>query len=231
MRLNKYLASCGVDSRRKCEALIKEGRVEINGRVVTELATQVEPDDHVKFDGRLLQQKKELSLILNKPKSYLCTRDDPEGRKTVYDLLPNKFHSLHNVGRLDYDSCGLLIMTNSGDLTELLTHPRYHVEKEYEVVLDRAFDRDETKKLLKGIHISEGLAKAERVEFESRKRCNVVLTQGYNRQIRRMFSRLGYKVKFLERIRIGGLTVPGLNQGDFRPLNGKEIRLATEGKI
>src|SRR5690606_27512959 len=137
-------------------------------------------------------------------------KSDPEGRKLIYELLPPKFGKLNYVGRLDYQSTGLILLTSSGDLTEQLTHPRYHVEKEYEVTVERPFHAELIPKLIQGIHISEGLAKAESVKFETRRRLRVVLTQGYNRQIRRMFSKLGYKVKALERIRIGALTLPGL---------------------
>lgn len=226
-RLNKFLASCGVGSRRGCETLIREGRVEINGKMVLDLSTRVLPEDHVRCDGKLLQKKSPLSLVLNKPIGFLCTKEDPERRKTIYELIPSKFAFLNYVGRLDYNSSGLLIMTNSGDLTERLTHPRFHVEKEYEVSLDRPFDSEQTTRLLEGIHITEGLAKAESVEFESRRRLRVVLTQGYNRQIRRMFSKLDYKVKKLERIRIGNLVMPALSTGEYQILNPGDIELAS----
>lgn len=200
--------------------------MEINGELVTDLSSRVLPDDHVRFDGKLLQKKTPLTLILNKPVKYLCTREDPQGRKTIYDLIPKKFSGLHYIGRLDYHSSGLIMMTNSGELTEYLTHPRYHVEKEYLVNLDQPFDSSETQKLLEGIHLSEGLAKAESVTFETKRRLTIVLTQGYNRQIRRMFSKLGYSVKRLERIRIGSLTLPGLSTGDYQILNHAEIESA-----
>ena len=165
IRLNKFLASCGVASRRKCDDLIAEGHVEINGKIVIELGTKVLPTDHVKFDGRRLSQESEMTIILNKPMGYVCTRHDPEGRKTIYELLPKKFQHLNYVGRLDIQSSGLLILTNSGELNELLTHPRYHVHKEYEVYLDRAFDPAHTKAFIDGIPITEGLAKAVSVDF------------------------------------------------------------------
>jgi len=226
VRLNKFLASCGLGSRRGCETLIQEGRVEINGKMVLDLGIRVLPDDHVKCDGKLLQEKSPLTLILNKPIGFICTRDDPQHRKTIYDLIPKKFSFLTYVGRLDYNSSGLILMTNSGELTEHLTHPRYHVEKEYEVTLERPFDPEQTSKLLEGIHLTEGLAKAEFVRFETRRRLRMVLTQGFNRQIRRMFSKLGYKVKKLERIRIGNLVIPALSTGEYQILNHREIELA-----
>lgn len=228
VRLNKFLASCGVASRRGSEELIQQGRVEINGRIVLDLATRVQPDDHVKFDGKLLRTQSDLTVVLNKPKGYLCTKDDPQGRKLIYELLPAKFSKLNYVGRLDYQSSGLILLTSSGDLVEQLTHPRYHVEKEYEVNVERPFHAELIPKLLEGIHISEGLAKAESVKYETRRRLRVVLTQGYNRQIRRMFSRLGYKVKSLERIRIGSLTMPDLSTGEYKVLTHKELTAASK---
>lgn len=227
VRLNRFLATCGVASRRKSEEFILQGRVEINGEIVTDLAAKVGPDDHVRFDGKILRKKSDLTVLLNKPIGYLCTRDDPGKRKTVYSLLPPKFGTLHYVGRLDADSSGLLLLTSSGELTEQLAHPRFHVEKEYRVHLDRPFPPEQTAKLREGIHLSEGLARMESVEFETRRRLLVVLTQGYNRQIRRMFAKLGCKVTRLERIRIGGLTAPDLSTGDYRILGRPEIESLT----
>lgn len=231
VRLNRFLASCGIGSRRTCDELIQQGRVEINGKIIIDLASRVTPEDHVKFDGKLLKERAPLSLVLNKPRKYICTRDDPEGRETIYALLPKSFAKLHYVGRLDYDSSGLILLTSSGDLTEKLTHPRYHVEKEYAVLLDRSFDPADTARLLEGIHITEGLAQAERVEIDAKRRLRVVLTQGYNRQIRRMFSKLGYKVTRLERFRIGSLEMPHLGAGEYHILTPKEIELAGKNPV
>ncbi len=226
VRLNRFLASCGVGSRRACDEYIVQGRVELNGKIVVELASRVLPGDHVKFDGKLLREQAPLTLVLNKPRQFLCTKSDPQGRDTIYQLLPKTFAKLHYVGRLDYDSSGLLLMTSSGDLTERLTHPRYHVEKEYEVQIDRPYDPESTARLLEGIPLTEGLARAERIELDGKRRLRIVLTQGYNRQIRRMLSKLGYKVVRLERVRIGGLVLPDLSTGDYRILSPREIETA-----
>jgi len=226
LRLNRFLADCGVGSRRGVEVGIREGRVEINGEVVTDLSARVAPEDHVKYDGKLLRRRESITLVLNKPVGFLSTRKDPQGRKTIYELLPKTFSGLNYVGRLDYNSSGLLLMTTSGELTEQLTHPRFHVEKEYAVHLDRPFDGADTDKLISGIHLAEGLARAEAVHFDTRRRMRIVLTQGYNRQIRRMLSKLGYGVKRLERIRIGSLTMPALSTGEYQILSPKEIALA-----
>lgn len=226
IRLNRYLADAGLGSRRGVEQLIREGRVEINGEVVLDLSAKVAEDDHVKCDGKLLRRRDALTLVLNKPVGYLCTRKDPQGRKTIYELLPHAFQKLNYVGRLDYQSGGLIVLTTSGELTEKLTHPRFHVEKEYLVKIDRPFDGHDTEKLLSGIHLAEGLARAESVHFETRRRLRIVLTQGYNRQIRRMLAKLGYRVERLERVRIGKLTMPALSTGDYSILSPREIELA-----
>ncbi len=227
MRLNRFLASCGVGSRRGCEEFIRHGRVEINGKIITDLATRVEETDHVKFDGKLLRTASALTLVLNKPEHCLCTRSDPQGRRTVYDLLPSKFGKLHHVGRLDNQSCGLILLTSDGKLNEQLTHPRHHVEKEYYVQLDHPFDKVLLDRLLNGIHLSEGLAKADSVRFETRRRLNLVLSQGYNRQIRRMFEEIGYEVRGLERVRIGSLTMPMLDPGKYEVLDSNQILAAS----
>lgn len=231
VRLNRFLASCGIGSRRACDELIEQGRVEINGEIVVSLASRVQPGDHVKFDGKLLRSQAPLSVLFYKPRGCLCTRDDPQGRKTIYDLLPRNFAKLHYVGRLDYDSSGLLLLTSSGDLTERLTHPRYHVEKEYEVLVDHAFDPELVPKLLEGFPFPEGHAKMESVRLEGKRRLRIILTQGYNRQIRRMLSKVGYKVVRLDRVRIGGLVDDLLAPGEHRVLTHKEIETAGSNPV
>lgn len=226
VRLNRFLASCGVGSRRRCDEFIVEGRVEVNGKVTLALATQVFPGDHVRFDGKPVRSQGPLTLVLHKPRRFLCTTSDPQGRDTIYKLLPPTFSKLHYVGRLDYDSSGLILLTSSGDLTERLTHPRFHVEKEYLVLLDRAYDPESSARLLEGIQLTEGLARFERIEIEARRRLRLVLTQGFNRQIRRMLSKLGYKVVRLERVRIGSLTFPHLDAGEYHILSPREIEAA-----
>lgn len=228
IRLNRYLASCGIASRRKCEDLIREGRIEINGRVVLDLATRVQTGDFVRCDGRVIRQEKETTILLHKPKGFLCTRDDPGGRRTIYDLLPPKFASLSYVGRLDLESRGLLLLTNSGSLNETLTHPRHQVQKEYSVTLDQPIEPEAIPRLLEGIRLAEGLARAESVQNHGKKRLTVVLGQGYNRQIRRMFAKLGHKVRDLERVRIGSLTMPGMAPGEYKILDAKELARVTQ---
>ena len=167
-------------------------------------------------------------VLLNKPKGYLCTREDPGGRRTLYELLPAKFASLSYVGRLDLESRGLILLTNSGALNETLTHPRHQVQKEYVVTLDRPIEPEAIPRLLEGIRLAEGLARAESVKNHGKKKLTVVLGQGYNRQIRRMFAKLGHKVRDLERVRIGTLTMPDLPAGEYKVLDAKEIARACQ---
>jgi len=221
-RLNKFLASCGLGSRRSCEALITEGRVEVNGEPCVNLATRVTDSDSVRVDGQLLRQVRTTTLLLNKPRGYLCTRHDPQARPTIYDLLPKAFHHLHSIGRLDLESSGMLLLTTSGELTEQVTHPSHQLDKEYQVMLNRPFAREHKERLLKGVHFEEGLAKAHSVRILTAKRLSIVLRQGYNRQIRRMFTELDYRVKYLERVRIGQLTTH-LNPGEWQIIGKRDI--------
>ena len=204
MRLNRFLASAGLGSRRAVEALILEGSIRINGRVVESLATQVLPTDAVKVGRRLIAQEDKLTAVLHKPRGYVCTAKDNLGRETIFKLLPDGWPRLFHVGRLDKESEGLLLMTNDGDLANALAHPRYAVEKEYEVTLDREWVPALAAKLLRGVLIEGGKAKAERVVQEGPCFLRIVLTQGINRQVHKMLWRVGeYDVKRLKRVRLG----------------------------
>jgi 23S rRNA pseudouridine2605 synthase len=206
------------------EELILSGQVRINGQPVTNLATQVQPGDSVKVGRRLLRREQRLTVVMYKPKGYLCTAHDDQERKTIFDLLPTKWPRVFHVGRLDMDSEGLLILTNDGDLANAMTHPRFKVEKEYEVTLDRAMDPALLPKLLNGVHIEGGRAKAEHAVLEAPTHLRLVLTQGLNRQIHKMLWRVGeYDVKRLARVRIGPVTIRGLEPGRWRVLTAKEI--------
>ena len=223
MRLNRYLALCGLGSRRACEEIILAGGVRINGRPVRELATAVQPGDTVVARGRVVRPAATRYLALHKPAGCLSSRQSQGGKPTVYDLLPPDAGSLPHVGRLDAESEGLLLLSNDGELSQALTHPSRHVEKEYEVILDRAFDTKIIPKLLKGIYLEEGRAKAAHVHVEGANKLRVVLTQGINRQIRRMFAALGYKVKRLTRTRLGPLKLGRLPRGSWRELSAREV--------
>jgi 23S rRNA pseudouridine2605 synthase len=223
MRLNRYLALCGLGSRRACEEVILGGGVRINGRPVRELATVVNPDDTVVARGRVVRPAQSRYLVLHKPSGCLSSRQSQGGKSTVYDLIPRDAANLPHVGRLDAESEGLLLLSNDGALAQAITHPSRHVEKEYEVILDRTFDPQFVPKLLKGIYLEEGRAKAAHVHIEGGNKLRVVLTQGINRQIRRMFAALGYKVKRLTRTRLGPLKLGRLPRGAWRELTAREV--------
>lgn len=223
MRLNRYLAAAGLGSRRGVEKLITEGLVRVNGEVVTNLATQVGPQDAVKVGSRLLRAEQPIYAVLHKPPGFVCSADDELERRTIFDLLPANWPRVHHVGRLDKESEGLIFVTNDGDLTHLLTHPRHEVEKEYDVLLDKPFDPADREKLLRGFRIEPGHAKCEGVEIVKSDRIRLVLAQGLKRQIRLMLYELGYEVERLFRIRIGPIRIEGLARGEWRFLTQKEV--------
>jgi len=228
MRLNRFLASAGLGSRRSVEELILSGQVTVNGQPVTVLSTQVQPSDHVKVGRKLVHTERPLTAIIYKPRGYVCTASDELERKTIFDLLPREWPRVFHVGRLDKESAGLLLVTNDGDLANALTHPRYKVEKEYEVTLNRPFEPQLLGKLLTGLHVEGGRAKAERVTIEGPKELRIVLTQGINRQIHKMMWAVGeYDVKELVRVRIGTIRAQGMPPGSYRLLNQKEIEALT----
>jgi 23S rRNA pseudouridine2605 synthase len=223
MRLNRFLAAAGVASRRKCDDLIAAGRVTINGRVCLDFSARPTGQDHVKVDGRLVRIERLLTIALYKPAGFVSTRADPHARQTIFDLLPSKLPRLFNIGRLDAQSEGLLLLTNDGDLAQNLTHPRYKIEKEYEVTLDRQWNSELTPKFLRGIYLSGQRAQISRLHSLGPTRLRVVLQQGLNQQIRRMFSAVGYDVKRLVRVRIGNLRLGNLPRGHWRILTKSEL--------
>lgn len=223
MRLNRFLAAAGVASRRKCDELIAGGRVTINGRVCTDFSAEPTERDHVKVDGKLVRAEQLLTIALNKPAGFVSTRADPHARDTIFDLLPRKFPRLFNIGRLDAQSEGLLLLTNDGDLAQQLTHPRFKTDKEYIVTLDRQWDNALATKLLRGIVLDGKRAQIARLHAFGPTRLRLVLRQGLNQQIRRMFYAVGYEVKQLVRVRIGNLRLGDLPPGQWRTLTRSEI--------
>jgi 23S rRNA pseudouridine2605 synthase len=220
VRLNRFLAAAGIGSRRHCDELIAAGRVTINGRVCTNFSAQPGAQDHVKVDGKLVRLAPALTIMLHKPAGFVSTRKDPHARDTVFDLLPQKFCRLFNI---DAQTEGLLLLTNDGELAQRLTHPRYKIDKEYEVTLDRPWDPTLAPKLLRGIFLDGQRAKIARLHSVSPTRLRVVLCQGINRQIRRMFEAVGYHVKHLVRVRIGNLRLTDLPRGHWRALTKREL--------
>jgi pseudouridine synthase len=223
VRLNKYLASCAVGSRRKCDELIQAGRVEVNGSPCLNMGTRVAPGDHVRVDGKRVVAREPVVVAFHKPRGFVCTREDELGRETIYGLLPHSLRALHHVGRLDLDSEGLLILTNDGDLSQQLMHPSKSVEKEYLVTANQAFQNEHLDQFLEGVYTSEGKLKAKAIERLSPRRIKVVLDHGAKRQIRVMFEQLGYQVTKLLRVRIGGLWLGDLEPGRHAILNKMEI--------
>ena len=223
MRLNRFLASAGLGSRRGVEELITQGSVRVNGQVVTNLATTVLPTDSVKVGSRLVRTEQPVYAVLHKPPGYVCTAADEFDRRTIFELFPSNWPRVHHVGRLDKESEGLIFVTNDGDLTHILTHPGHEVEKEYDVLIDKPFVPDDREKLLRGFRIEGGYAKCEAVEAIKANRLRLVLKQGIKRQIRMMLYKLGYEVERLFRIRIGPIAISGLARGAWRFLTQKEV--------
>ena len=223
MRLNRYLAAAGVGSRRHCDELIASGRVSINGQRCTNFSAQPTARDHVKVDGHLVYLAPPMTIALNKPAGFVSTRSDPHVRDTIFDLLPARFPRLFNIGRLDAVSEGLLILTNDGELAQQLMHPRYKVEKEYDITVDRPWNPLLTQQLTRGLLLDGERARIVRLHSITSTRLQVVLQQGINRQIRRLFEAVGYKVQRLIRTRIGMLRLGDLPAGHWRPLTKPEL--------
>jgi len=228
MRLNRFLAASGVGSRRRCDELITAGRVTINGQACKNFSAQPTRRDHVKVDGKLVHPGPTLTIILHKPAGVVSTRKDEHARDTIFDLLPPKFSRLFNIGRLDAQTEGLLLLTNDGELAQRLAHPRYKTQKEYEVTLDRPWDPALSGKLKEGIFLGGKRARIDWLHSVTPTRLRVILRQGINRQIRRMFHEIGYDVKHLVRIRVGNLRLGDLPRGHYRPLAKREIESLKE---
>lgn len=228
MRINKFLAESGVASRRACDKIIEEGRVKVNGRVVG-LGVEVdEINDSVSVDGkRVFLAKKNEYYIMNKPKGYVCTVKDDKGRKTVMDLLPKNTSRIFPVGRLDYDSEGLLIFTNDGDLANRLMHPSSEIPKTYLVRTEGETPEKLLDRLRTGVEIDGKMTKKCNIRvIETCKdytKLHVTITEGRNREIRKMFETVGKNVDFLKRIKIGDLGLRGLNRGEVRKLSPEEV--------
>ena len=224
IRLNRFLAAAGLGSRRGTEELITSGRVRINKRQVTSLAERVPLGAEVTVDGRPVRANRPVVIALHKPRGVVCTASAQDRRPIITELMPREFGRLFTVGRLDAESEGLLLLTNQGDLSQHLAHPRHLVEKEYRVWLDRAPDPMALRQMEKGVRLEEGIAKAERAEFVGRREVRVILRQGMKRQIRLMFRQLGFTVERLKRIRIAQLELGTLAPGAWRVLPEREIR-------
>lgn len=229
MRLQKYLAEAGVASRRKSEELIVQGRVEVNGTKITELGTRVVPGDIVKVDGKAVRrEEKQVYIMLNKPAGFVTTSKDQFSRKTVLDLIQGVEERIYPVGRLDYETSGLLLLTNDGELAFKLTHPGHQIEKVYHARISGFLDEKEIKSLEKGIKIEDYVtapAKARLVEkLTDGSVWEITIHEGRNRQVRKMFEALGRTVLKLRRVATGPLKLEGLEEGKWRFLHDKEVK-------
>lgn len=233
MRLQKYLARAGVASRRGSEELIREGRVAVNGEVVREMGVRVSRDDRVEVDGRAVAPEPPVWVLLHKPAGYVSTRDDPQGRPTVYDLLPERFTSLFHVGRLDLDSEGLLLLTNEGGVANRLMHPSHEVDRVYVVDVVGEVGREVERRLLAGVELDDGPARAIAMEVVDRKdaapgssaqtRVRVTMREGRKREVRRLFEAVGHPVRRLVRERLGPIDLGSLPGGEWRELSAGEV--------
>lgn len=229
MRLQKFLARAGVASRRRCEELIASGRVRVDGQVVTRPGSGVEPaTQRVEVDGRPVQLEPIVWLALHKPPGVLCSRGDPRGRPTIYELLPESARSLFHVGRLDYLSEGLVLLSNDGDTTHGLLHPSREIPRRYEVELVGPVPRDLHRRLRRGLVLDDGPAAADRARFltpagSERPRLEIELHEGRNREIRRMMKDLNLRIRTLKRTALGPIELGELPRGAYRPIDAEEV--------
>ncbi len=234
MRLNRYLAHSGVASRREADDLIKAGVVTVNGKVVTEMGVKVGPGDVVHYGGQKLSAETKRYVLLNKPKDFITTTDDPRDRKTVMALVESACRErLYPVGRLDRHTTGVLLMTNDGDLAKKLTHPSHGAEKIYHATLDKSVAKADLERLVEGIELEDGLAAADEASYVAdgtRKEVGIKLHMGKNRIVRRMFEALGYTVVKLDRVVFAGLTKKDLPRGKWRHLTEKEVLFLSKRK-
>lgn len=229
-RLQKIISQAGIASRREAEAFITAGRVRVNGTVVTELGTKAEPWDHIQVDGKPIVKEQKIYILLNKPKGFVTTLDDPDGRKTVVDLLKDVKERVYPVGRLDYNTEGLLLLTNDGALTHGLTHPSHEVDKTYIAEIMGIAKEEELDRLRMGIKLEDGItspAKVEKIadDYElGRSRISLTIHEGKNRQVRRMCEAIGHPVRKLKRTRYAFLTLSGVKRGRYRHLTEEEVQ-------
>ena len=227
LRLNKFLANAGICSRREADEFIQAGVVTVNGEVVTELGTKILRTDEVKFHDQPVTIEKKVYVLLNKPKDYVTTSDDPQQRKTVMDLVKNACSErIYPVGRLDRNTTGVLLLTNDGDLASKLTHPKYLKKKIYHVYLDKNVTAHDLQQIVEGIQLEDGEIKADDVQYAhptDKKQVGIEIHSGKNRIVRRIFESLGYRVQKLDRVQFAGLTKKNLKRGDWRYLTEEEV--------
>ncbi len=226
-RLQVYLAKCGIASRRKCEEIIAQGRISVNGKVVIKPGTKVSSEDTVYYDGKKIgKAKQNIYLALHKPTKYLCSNADPDDRPLAINLLTPVFKQrLFNVGRLDYLTSGLIFFTNDGDFAKKITHPSTHIEKEYEVITKDEIPVDLMEEFKSGIYVQGEFFKMKDFEFKGPRCVHIILEEGKNRELRKVFLSRNISVKKVHRLRIGCVTLKGIHSGHFRKLTEKEVSL------
>lgn len=233
MRLNKFLANAGVCSRRDADKYIEAGVVSVNGTIVTELGSKVMRTDEVKFHDNVVKIEKKVYVLLNKPKGYVTTSDDPQNRKTVMDLVANACpERIYPVGRLDRNTTGVLLLTNDGELASKLTHPKFLKKKIYHVTTDQNVSAADIRQIAEGVTLEDGEIKADAVEYASetdKKQVGIEIHSGKNRIVRRIFESLGYHVIKLDRVYFAGLTKKNVRRGDWRYLTEKEVQMLRMG--
>ena len=233
IRLNKYLANASVCSRREADEYIQAGAVSVNGEVVTELGTKVLRSDEVKFRDQIVKIEKKVYILLNKPKDYVTTSDDPQQRKTVMDLVKGACpERIYPVGRLDRNTTGVLLLTNDGDLASKLTHPKFLKKKVYHVFLDKPVTAHDLQQISDGIELEDGEVHADAIDYASdtdKSQVGIEIHSGKNRIVRRIFENLGYRVVKLDRVQFAGLTKKNLRRGDWRFLTEKEVDMLRMG--
>ncbi len=233
IRLNRFIANSGVCSRREADDIIRKGMISVNGKQVTDLGIKVTYKDDIRFKGRKLTAEKKVYILMNKPKGYVTTVEDPHAERTVLDLIGNNCtERVYPVGRLDKETTGVLLLTNDGDLTGKLTHPRYDRKKIYHVFLDKPVIKNDLLRLTEGIDLDGELVVADAVSYadpDDRSQVGIELHSGKNRVIRRLFESIGYKIRKLDRVYFAGLTKKNLQRGRWRFLSEKEISMLKRG--
>ena len=226
MRLNKYLAQCGLGSRRKCDEIISKGKIKINGQIVKDFSFSVTNEDYVQYNNKLIDAETLVTYMLFKPKGYICTKNDKYNRKVIYDLLPSG--NLFSIGRLDYDTTGLILLTNDGDLCYKLSHPKFKIKKKYIVSTDQKLTNSQVKQISKGLRIDNKIKYTATINFLSSEKnkffWDVILTEGKNREIKKIFNFFGIKVLSLHRYKFGNLMLGALKEGKYRKIKKSELK-------
>jgi len=233
VRLNRYIANSGLCSRREADELIRNGHISVNGVKVTDMGIRIRPSDNVEHNGRRLNPEKKIYIVLNKPKGYVTTVKDPHAGATVIDLVKDAAgERIYPVGRLDKSTIGVLLLTNDGDLAGKLTHPRYGARKVYHVFTDRDVTKHDMETIISGVDLDDGTVSADAISYvdpEDRTQVGLEIHSGQNRVVRRIFEKLGYRVKKLDRVSFAGLTKKNLPRGTWRHLNARELSMLKRG--